>query len=47
MKIRAKVHGKETMKQIRKDYPKAKNNKEAVELLLQDALLSLFKKEIK
>lgn len=45
MKIRAKVHGKETMKSIRKDYPQAKNNKEAIKILLYDALMSLFKKE--
>jgi len=45
MKIRAKVHGKECMKQIRKRYLKAKTNKEAVKMLMKDALLSLFNKE--
>jgi hypothetical protein len=43
MKIFAKVHGKDTMKQIRKDYPN-KSDKQAVKALLGDALMSLFKK---
>ena len=44
MKIKAKVHGEKVMKSIRKDYPKAKSNKEAVRMLLENALKSLFKK---
>ena len=46
MKIKATVHGTETMKQIRKDYPKL-GDEEAVSQLLCDAFKSAFFKNKK
>ncbi len=44
MKVKATVHGTETMKSIRKDYPKL-GSQQAVAQLLCDAFKFAFKKE--
>jgi hypothetical protein len=44
MKIKVKLHGKNVVRQLKKDYPKL-STKKATESLLCDFFKSFFKKE--